>query len=35
VWLIAAVATLVVWRTRIHILWLLAAGALIGAFVLA
>jgi chromate transporter len=35
VWLIAAVATMVVWRTRIHILWLLAAGAMIGALVLA
>ena len=29
---IAIIATLIVWRTRIHLLWLLAAGALIGAF---
>jgi drug/metabolite transporter (DMT)-like permease len=35
VWLIAAVSTLIVWRTRLHILWLLGAGALVGAFVLA
>jgi chromate transporter len=34
VWLIAAVATLLVWRTRVHILWLLGAGALAGAFFL-
>lgn len=31
VWLLAAVTTLVVWRTRIHLLWLLAAGAALGA----
>ena len=30
-WLLTAVATLVVWRTRIHLLWLLAAGAVLGA----
>lgn len=30
-WLLSAVATLVVWRTRIHLLWLLGAGALLGA----
>ena len=35
VWLIAAVSTVIVWRTRLHILWLLGSGALIGAFVLA
>lgn len=35
VWLIAALSTLLVWRTRLHILWLLTAGALIGVFVLA
>jgi len=35
VWLIAALSTLIVWRTRLHILWLLGAGALVGAFVLA
>jgi chromate transporter len=30
-WLLTAVAAFVVWRTRIHLLWLLAAGALLGA----
>jgi chromate transporter len=35
VWLIAAVATLLVWRTRLHILWLLGAGAVAGALFLA
>lgn len=30
-WLTAAVAALVVWRTRLHMLWLLGAGALLGA----
>lgn len=30
-WLLAAVVTVVVWRTRIHMLWLLAAGAMLGA----
>ena len=30
VWAIAIVSTLVVWRTRIHLLWLLGTGALIG-----
>ena len=30
-WLVAGVAGLVVWRTRIHLLWLLGAGALLGA----
>lgn len=30
-WALSAVATLLVWRTRIHLLWLLAAGALLGA----
>lgn len=29
-WAIALVSTLLVWRTRIHLLWLLGAGALIG-----
>ncbi|WBS00885.1 chromate transporter [Pseudoduganella sp. SL102] len=28
---VSAVATLLIWRTRIHLLWLLAAGALLGA----
>lgn len=31
-WLLTAVTTLLVWRTRIHLLWLLAAGALLGIF---
>ena len=30
-WLVTAVATLVVWRTKIPMLWLLAAGAVLGA----
>jgi len=30
-WLLTGVATLVVWRTRIHLLWLLGAGAVLGA----
>jgi len=29
-WLLTAVSTVVVWRTRIHLLWLLGAGALLG-----
>ena len=29
-WLLTAVSTLVVWRTRIHLLWLLGAGAVLG-----
>ena len=32
VWLLTAIMALIVWRTRIHILWLLAAGALLGWF---
>jgi chromate transporter len=32
-WLISAIAGLLIWRTRIHLLWLLAAGALAGWFV--
>jgi chromate transporter len=31
-WLISVVAGLLIWRTRIHLLWLLAAGALLGWF---
>jgi chromate transporter len=27
-----AIITLLVWRTRIHLLWLLAAGGLLGWF---
>ncbi|MEJ7685904.1 MAG: chromate transporter [Variovorax sp.] len=30
-WLLAGVACLIVWRTRIHLLWLLGGGALMGA----
>jgi chromate transporter len=29
-WLVTAAATLIVWRTRMHLLWLLGAGALLG-----
>lgn len=31
-WLLTAVVTLLVWRTKLHLLWLLGAGALLGAF---
>lgn len=31
VWAIAGVAALLVWRTKLHLLWMLAAGALLGA----
>ena len=31
-WVVAGVATLIVWRTRLHLLWLLGAGALLGWF---
>lgn len=31
-WAVALVSTLVVWKTRVHLLWLLGAGALLGAF---
>ena len=31
-WLVTVVSTLVVWRTRVHLLWLLGAGALLGWF---
>jgi chromate transporter len=30
--LLAVAAGLVIWRTRVHLLWVLAAGALLGAF---
>lgn len=30
-WAVSIVATVLVWRTRIHLLWLLGAGALLGA----
>jgi chromate transporter len=29
-WAVAGVTTLIVWRSRLHLLWLLGAGALIG-----
>lgn len=29
-WMLSAAATLLVWRTRIHLLWLLAAGGVLG-----
>ncbi|MHB1248466.1 MAG: chromate transporter [Polaromonas sp.] len=32
VWLLTATTTLIVWRSRIHLLWLLGAGALLGWF---
>lgn len=31
-WLLTVCATVLVWRTRIHLLWLIGAGALLGAF---
>ena len=30
-WVLSVVAGLLIWRTRIHLLWLLAAGAVLGA----
>ena len=30
-WLVSGISALVVWRTRIHLLWLLGAGAALGA----
>ena len=30
-WLLTAAAAFIVWRTRLHLLWLLGAGALLGA----
>ena len=29
-WLVAIVSALIVWRTKLHLLWLLAGGALLG-----
>jgi chromate transporter len=29
-WALSLLATLLVWRTRIHLLWLLGVGALLG-----
>jgi chromate transporter len=31
-WLLTVAAALIIWRTRIHLLWLLGAGALLGWF---
>jgi chromate transporter len=31
-WLVTVITTIIIWRTRIHLLWLLAAGALLGWF---
>ena len=31
-WLLTVVVTVLVWKTRIHMLWLLGCGALLGAF---
>jgi len=31
-WLVTAVTALIVWKTRVHLLWLLAAGGLLGWF---
>ena len=31
-WLLSVATMLLVWRTRLHLLWLLGAGALLGAF---
>lgn len=31
-WLLTVASALIVWRTRTHLLWLLGAGALLGAF---
>ena len=31
-WLLTAATTLTIWRSKIHLLWLLAAGALLGGF---
>lgn len=33
-WILTFVTTILVWRTRMHLLWMLAAGALVGAFLL-
>jgi len=32
IWLLTGVSTLAVWRSRLHLLWLLAAGGLLGWF---
>jgi chromate transporter len=30
-WLVTVISALVVWRTKLHLLWLLGGGALLGA----
>jgi chromate transporter len=30
-WLLTAATAIVIWRTRLHLLWMLALGALLGA----
>jgi chromate transporter len=30
-WLLTAASALIVWRTRVHLLWLLGTGAVLGA----
>jgi chromate transporter len=30
IWLVAAVTAVIVWRTKVHLLWLLGAGAILG-----
>jgi chromate transporter len=30
-WLLTVASTVLVWRTRLHLLWLLGAGAVLGA----
>ncbi|MES2633753.1 MAG: chromate transporter [Pseudomonadota bacterium] len=32
IWAVAVISALVVWRTKVHLLWLLGAGALLGWF---
>jgi len=32
IWAVAIVSTLIVWRTKVHLLWLLGAGAVLGWF---
>ncbi len=31
-WLLTAATALIIWRSKLHLLWLLAAGALLGGF---
>jgi chromate transporter len=30
-WLLSAASLLVIWRTKVHLLWVLAAGGVLGA----